>query len=87
MGERIGTDSTFMVDVEFRLDVPQLLTTLCTEETHLKHLKALQIFSAMLDATANRVIEIHDPVLMDLFEKMKVITKTHIDEGEHYNDI
>lgn len=70
MGQKIG-NPTFVREII--LNVPQLLTEISMSEEHTKHIQAVQILSSMLDAIANRSIQLNDPILIDLLYKMKMI--------------
>lgn len=87
MAQKIGNGPpSFVRNIEFKLDVPTLLSVIATGEEHTKHVQAIQVFSALLDAVAKKAIDIKDPELLDLMFKMKLL-KVVNNEGEKYNDI
>ncbi|MCP4374010.1 MAG: hypothetical protein GY797_38785 [Deltaproteobacteria bacterium] len=86
MAQRIGgAPVEFVRHVEVNLNVPDLLTTLCVEEEHVKHAQAIQILGGILDAVARRAVELNDPQLTDLMFKMRLLQV--VNEGENYADI
>lgn len=81
MGQKIG-NPTFIVNAELRLNVPQLLAELSLSEEHTKHIQAIQILGGMLDAVANRAMQLNDPILIDCMNKMKLIQTVIPGEGD-----
>ncbi len=86
MAEKIGNEPvSFIRHIEVTLNTPNLLTVLCLEEEHVKHIQAIQLLSGLLDAVAKRVVTINDPELLDIMFKMKLLKV--VNEGEHFEDI
>ncbi len=87
MAERIGKGPPAIVrNIEFSVDVPTLLNLMATGEEHVKHVQAIQIFSALLDAVAKKAIDINNPELTELMFKMKLL-KVMNNEGDNFSDI
>ena len=70
---------------ETKLDFTTLITELMTSEEHIQHLKALHLLSGLLELIAQRGVELNDPILLKLLERLSLITITEkeklTDEG------
>jgi len=80
MAQKIGEGPIgFVRDIEINLDVPKMITVMSVSEEHTEHIRALQLFSNLMDAVVIRAIELEDVQLLELMAKMKLITKREED--------
>jgi len=74
MGQRIGNEPVaFVRKCEFSLDTPTLLGELSTSEEHIKHIKAIQVLSNLLNRVAMEAIRINDDDLLELMFRLKLL--------------
>lgn len=72
MASKIG-NPIYLKDVEYKVNMPVYFTQIATSEKHNDLLKATVAASQMLEQVANRVIEINDPMLVELLMKLGLI--------------
>jgi len=85
MAQHLGQGHLMVYDnTQYHLNVPQLLTELQLSEKHSKLLKPLNVLTGLLEAVAIRSVQVGDPILLELFERMKMVTKR---EETNFEDI
>jgi len=73
MANKIGRVSINVMDLQYTVNVPKLLTVMATSEVQQQNLKAILITSDRLQDISERAIELQDPVLIEILSSMKLI--------------